>query len=67
MTQDDILNLIHQKKELTPKEIIQELKLAKNTVSAELGRLRKKKLIEFKKDKKQLKIVICKETKGLTL
>ena len=61
MSQDDILNFIHQKKELTPKEITQKLNLSKSTVSTELGRLRKKKLIEFKKDKNQLKICICKE------
>lgn len=60
MSQDEILNLLHQKEELTSKEIIEELNLAKNTVSAELGRLRKKKLIEFKKYKNQL--IICKET-----
>ncbi len=57
MTQDDILKLMYQKEELTTKEIIQELNLAKNTVSAQLGRLRKKKLIKFKKDKNQLKII----------
>ncbi len=32
MSQSDILNLLNQKEELTTKEIIQELKLAKNTV-----------------------------------
>lgn len=57
MTQDDILKLIYQKEELTTKEIIQELNLAKNTISSQLGRLRKKKLIQFKKEKNQLKII----------
>lgn len=61
MSQENILELISQKEQVTSKEIIQELNLAKNTVSAELGRLRKKRLIEFKKEKNKLKILICKE------
>jgi len=61
MTQDDILAFLYQKNELTSKEIIQELNLAKNTVSAQLGRLRKKKLITFKKEKNELKICKYKE------
>lgn len=56
MTQDDILKLLHRKENMTPKDIAQELNIAKTTVSTQLGRLRKKKLIKFKKDKNQLKI-----------
>lgn len=61
MSQNDILNLLHQREELTSKEIIQELKLAKNTISKELSLLRKKKLIKFKKEKGKNQLIICKE------
>ncbi len=62
MVQKEIYKLLCQKEELTSKEIIQKTGLAKNTVSAQLGRLRKKRMIEFKKDKKnKLTICICKE------
>lgn len=60
MTQDDILELLYQKEELTTKDIMQELKLAKNTVSKELSLLRKKRLIKFKKSKGN-QLIICKE------
>ncbi len=60
MSQSDILNLLNQKEEITTKEIIEELKLAKNTVSKELSLLRKKKLIKFKNGEGNQKI-ICKE------
>lgn len=59
MSQSDILELLNQREELTSKEIIQELNLAKNTVSKELSSLRKKKQIRFKKEKNRL--IICKE------
>lgn len=62
MSQDDILSLIYQKGELTSKDIINSLNLAKSTVSAELGRLRKKKLIILKKgENNRLKIFEYKE------
>lgn len=60
MSQDDILKMLYQKEELTTKEIIQELKLAKNTVSKELSLLRKKKLIKFKNGKGN-QLIVCKE------
>jgi len=60
MSQDDILNLLNQKEEITTKEIIEELKLAKNTVSKELSLLRKKKLIKFKNGKGN-QLIICKK------
>ncbi len=60
MSQSDILNLLNQKEELTTKEIIKELELAKNTVSKELSSLRKKRLIRFKNGKGN-QLIICKE------
>lgn len=56
MSQDEILNLIHQKEKLTAKEITQKLKLGKSTVSKQLQSLRKKKLIRFKKSKNSFEI-----------
>ena len=51
MSQDEIMNLLNQKKELTSKNISEYLNLSKTTVCKQLSFLRKKKLIQFNKIK----------------
>lgn len=60
MTQDDIFKLIRQKEGLTPKEILDKLKLSRSSVSRELRALLKKKMIIYKKSNKTIRLYISK-------